>query len=153
MRKIDKPIKVIFVGISNEYPHLTKLVTSLPSTHNVFFTGEIANEEVLHHYPLFTIKILPSDMEGLSQSILEAMALSVPVIATNASGNPDLIEHGTTGFLFEDSDIDQLAGLIQQLIGNEQLRDSVAREASRVVKNQYSMKEIVRQYEEFLRCS
>jgi len=147
IQKIDKPTRVLFVGIVDQFPHLSELIKSLPSKHEVFFTGEISNEEVLQHYPLFTMKILPSDMEGFSQSILEAMALGVPVIATNASGNPNLIEDGVNGLLFEDGDIDQLSCLINKLEGDDPLRKDIIKNAWERVKNRFGLDEMILKYE------
>ncbi len=146
---IDRSIKVIFVGIEDQYPQLKKLVKSLPESHQVIFTGEIPNLEALHYYPLFTMKVLPSDMEGFSQSILEAMALGVPVIATSASGNPDLIEHGVNGLLFGDGDVDQLFRSIQKLANEENLRIDIVREAALHVLHKYSMNKVCSLYETF----
>lgn len=146
--RIDQPVKVILVGIADQYPHLTKIIKSLPPVHQVFFTGEISNLDALHHYPLFTVKILPSDMEGFSQSLLEAMSLGVPVIATNASGNPDLIEHGENGLLFEDDDIEVLAEVIKELVNNGILRKRLINKAQSNVRAERTMESVVSHYED-----
>ena len=148
--RINSPVKIIFVGIADQYPHLTKIIKTLPSKQQVFFTGEIPNEEALQHYPLFTLKILPSDMEGFSQSVLEAMALGVPVIATDASGNSDLIENRVTGFLFEDNDVDELFNLIVELKSDNQLKHRIIKEARARVKKQYQMEKVILHYEKFI---
>jgi sugar transferase (PEP-CTERM/EpsH1 system associated) len=57
--------------------------------------------ELLHGFDLFT---LPSIAEGVSNTILEAMASGLPVIATRVGGNPELVEHRRTGILVPASD-------------------------------------------------
>lgn len=145
---IDQPVKVIFVGIDDQYPQMKGLVKNLPESHQVIFTGEVSNIEALHHYPLFTLKVLPSDMEGFSQSLLEAMALRVAVIATNASGNPDLIEHGVNGLLFEDNDVGQLCKLINELANDQKQKINMVNVAEEIVRNRYSMNKVISDYME-----
>lgn len=53
--------------------------------------------------------VLPSRTEGICNTILEAMATGLPVIATNVGGNPELVLHNTTGFLVPHSDPDAMA--------------------------------------------
>ncbi len=147
---IKRPVKVLFVGIEDSYPHLKQLIGNLPPTHEVFFTGEVSNSEALNHYPLFTIKILLSDMEGFSQSLLEAMVLEVPVIATNASGNPDLIEDGVNGFLVENNAVNQLYELIEKLAIDSELKISIVKIARERVQNRYLMSKAILEHNKFL---
>jgi glycosyltransferase involved in cell wall biosynthesis len=69
-------------------------------------------------YRLLEIALLPSRMEGLSQSLLEAMALGKPVIASAAGGNLDLIRHDTDGLLVPPLDPAAWAGAIERLLGD-----------------------------------
>ena len=147
IQRIDNPLTVILVGISDDYPHLKKLSIEISKKHNIIFTGEISHEETLAHYPLFTMKILPSDMEGFSLSLLEAMAFGVPVIATNASGNPDLIEDGENGLLFDDEDIDGLALCITRIIENTGLRSQMIRNGYKTVNESHSFEKMLVKYE------
>ncbi|MBD3273831.1 MAG: glycosyltransferase, partial [Candidatus Marinimicrobia bacterium] len=74
---IEKPVKVIFVGIQrDDFPE--SLVQSVPSRHSLTFCGTVPFDEVLEYYKLFDVSVLPSTTEGLSQALLEAMALGVP---------------------------------------------------------------------------
>ncbi len=83
--------------------------------HRVIFLGKVPIGETLYHYPLFSVKVLPSLIEGLSQSLLEAMAMGVPVVATRAGGNPNLIRDPENGLLLDDQDIRTLASHIKSL--------------------------------------
>jgi len=64
----------------------------------------------------FDMFVLPSLSEGLSSAILTAMACSLPVIATNVGGIPELVKHGITGLLVPPADPLSLAQAIQQLL-------------------------------------
>jgi glycosyltransferase involved in cell wall biosynthesis len=64
----------------------------------------------------FDMFVLPSLSEGLSSAILTAMACSLPVIATNVGGIPELVRNGVTGLLVPPGDPQSLGGAIQQLL-------------------------------------
>lgn len=56
--------------------------------------------------------VLPSLNEGISNTVLEAMAAARPVVATDVGGNPELVEHGKTGYLVPSDDADALAAAL-----------------------------------------
>jgi glycosyltransferase involved in cell wall biosynthesis len=65
-----------------------------------------------------TVSVLPSLSEGLSNVLLESMALGVPVIATRVGGNPEIVEDGVTGLLVPRRDVTALAAAIGELLGH-----------------------------------
>ena len=60
--------------------------------------------------------VLPSLGEGMSNTLLEAMASALPVVATRVGGNPELIEDGRSGFLFSPGDVAGLAAQLQNFL-------------------------------------
>ncbi|MCF7885841.1 MAG: glycosyltransferase family 4 protein [Candidatus Marinimicrobia bacterium] len=139
--------KVIFVGIEKEEIELND--TQYPEHHEFIFTGRIPPDEALRYYKVFDIHVLPSSTEGLSQSLLEAMFLKVPVIATDAMGNPDLIIHNQTGFLFQDGNVKELAAYINKLFHNDNIYNSMVKEAKKRVEDHFSIPRVVDEYERF----
>ena len=83
--------------------------------------------------------------EGLSLAVLEAMAAGLPIVATNISGNRDIIQDGQNGFLIPPADPTQLAKGVLRLLSSDELRMRMGAKAKRVVK-QYEWREIARQY-------
>lgn len=145
---ISRPLKVIFVGIDCQ-PAYQKIMADYPVPHQVHFTGSVSNETALHYYPLFRMNILASTIEGLSQALLEAMAMGVPVIATDVGGNAELIRHGENGFLFENNDTAGLARCMRQLIDDPGLRDRLATAGQKTALEDFSIDNTVRRYESF----
>ena len=73
--------------------------------------------------------ILPSDTEGMPLSIIEAMALGLPTIATNVGGVPELIDDGKTGFIIPKGNADELAAKLKVLYEQPSLRERLGQQA------------------------
>lgn len=147
---LERRVKVIFVGIEPE-KSLQEIISGYQLPHEIYFTGAVSNTEVLNYYPLFDVKVLPSKIEGLSQSLLEAMALKVPVIATNLGGNGELIEEGKNGYLFENENINQLASLINHLWRSQDLRKTMGEYGQHTALDTFSIDRTVQRHEQLFR--
>ena len=136
---------VLFVGIE-EVPALQRLRQQLKLSQRIIYTGIVSNHTALAYMQLLHIKILPSTSEGLSQSLLEAMGMGIPVVATAAAGNLDVIQHETNGLLFQDGDIDALRKSIERLVYDVDLRKKLVLEGQETVKN-FSVDHTILRYE------
>ena len=76
-------------------------------------------KDVLHVFDVF---VLPSQSEGMSNAILEAMAMGLTVVATAVGGAPVVIEEGRTGFLVDYPDTAALAERLGRLLPDPDLR-------------------------------
>ncbi len=97
-------------------------------------------EEVLRAANLF---VLPSYFEGLSISLMEAMAHQVPVIASNIAGNNDLIQSGTNGRLVPAGDVAALSQAIQEALANPDQLKRWATAAHETIEKNYSLSSMV----------
>ena len=87
--------------------------------------------------------VLPSHFEGLSNSLLEAMAAGCPVIASAVGGSPELITHGRTGLLFQADDAAALASLMTRLCADPAERALLSRQARAHVERTYGVPALV----------
>ncbi len=143
---LDFPVRIIFIGIEKlPYYDIDKLKQK---GHKINFVGKIPSNEILDYYKLFDVKILASTMEGLSQSLLEAMYLKVPVIATAAAGNLNLISNNQNGLLFEDNDIEQLAENIIRIKEDNDLRFKLIANGYKTASIDFSIENTIDGYEQ-----
>jgi glycosyltransferase involved in cell wall biosynthesis len=92
--------------------------------------------------------VLPSLAEGISNTILEAMASGLPVIATRVGGNAELIEPGTTGQLVPAADPDGLARAILDYYFDRQTARQHASAARRAAEDKFALDAMVKRYGE-----
>lgn len=150
LQYIPVPVKVIFIGI-NTSEQFQKIISNYPVPHKVYFKGIVPMKKTLHHYKLFSLKVLASKMEGLSQSLLEAMALEVPVIATNCAGNPDLISDWKNGLMYENDNPKELAEKILLLMNDPALRKKLIINGKKTALEDFSIDKTIANYEFFFR--
>lgn len=90
--------------------------------------------------------LLPSVGEGMSNSILEAMAAGLPVIATRVGGNPQLVRDGATGTLVAAGDPEGLAAAMRRYLGEPELRAAHGRAARLRSEAEFSLTRMVAAY-------
>lgn len=94
----------------------------------------------------FDVFVLPSQAEGISNTILEAMASGLPVIATNVGGNPELVVHGQTGLLTEKQNPIQMADYLYEYVASQPMRLLHGKNGRQRVLTEFSMHEMIARY-------
>ncbi len=106
----------------------------------VVFSGEISDKtELINRLLESDIFIFPSHFEGFPVSVIEAISLGLPCIATNVGGIPDILENGNVGLLVEPRNPALLSNAILELVNNDELRAKFSKlsfDRSRLVYNQ-----------------
>ena len=123
---------------------LLTLRNQLGLQQQVEFLGVLKQEEVKKLLKKATMFVLPSvktstgNMDGIPVALMEAMAIGIPVISTNVSGIPELIEDGVNGYLCEPKNVKDLAKKITLLLADTELQNTFAKEARGKVESQFS---------------
>ncbi|MHB9155611.1 MAG: glycosyltransferase family 4 protein, partial [Endomicrobiales bacterium] len=112
--------KWIFVGDGREKEAVLRLAQDTGIIGRIVMAG--LQEDVRPYLEIADIFVLPSLHEAISLSIAEAMAKKLPVVASRVGGIPEIVEHGTTGFLVPPADPEALAAGIGELLGDGALR-------------------------------
>jgi len=95
--------------------------------------------------------LITSDSESFCMSVLEAMFFEVPSVATNVGGIPEVIEDGVSGLLAPSGNAAELAGALEKLIADPDLRKRLGRAAKVRAQELFSAERIVSQYESLYR--
>ena len=114
--------KIRFLGKQNDVESIV----------NVFDVGVLATNNKIH--------------EGISNSIMEYMALSKPVVATRGGGTNELIEEWVTGFMVPSGDYNKLSHWIEHLLTNKQLAEQMGKAGKKRLKDYFSMKNMIESY-------
>ena len=138
-------VRFAIVGDGPWRSYLEGLSQELGLASKVVFFGE--QREVGPCLAAFDIAVLTSETEGCSNSVLEAMAVGKPVVATNVGGNKELIEEGETGFMVPVGDHEKLAEAVIGLLRNPVLARAVGQRAKERTICRFSLEGMVTRYE------
>lgn len=136
-------IHFILAGDGPLKTSLIQQVRSLAIENNFTFTGTVKNISTV--YAAIDIFVLPSLTEGLPLSILEAMAFSLPVVASAVGGIPEVIEHGVSGLLVAPGNATELANGIAQMLDNPTKAREMGEKAYHRVSHCFNASKMVEQ--------
>ena len=125
------------------FRELQTLVRDLGLVNHVRFDGGVTNQR--QHLAEADIFVLPSRSEGFSNAILEAMASSLPVVATDVGGNGEAVKDGITGFLVPPEDPDALAAAILRLLSDPSLAKAMGAAGRNVVAERFTTEAMMNQ--------
>jgi len=137
---------VVLAGDGPLRPDLEAKAASLGLADRVKMLGHRPDvEAVLAALDVF---VLPSVSEGLSNTILEAMASGLPVVATRVGGADELVEEGTTGLLVEPGDPKALGLAIEQLVSDPARRADMGNKARQRAESEFGLPRMIGRYED-----
>ena len=146
---IGGPEEELFI---NYLLDLRKLHHKLDLTDSVRFAGKLSFEKVLEKYRSSHIFVMPSviskdgSRDITPNSLIEAMAMKLPVVSTTVTAIPEIVEDGVNGLLVPPNDEIALADAIMKLMQNPQLREQLGENARRKVEKQFDISANVKNY-------
>ena len=120
-------LKVVIAGDGFERPELLRLAETLGISDRVTFLGWVPNTELPPYYRAAAVSVIPSLEEGFGIPAAEAMGCQTPVVASDAGGLPEVVEHGVTGLIVPRGDSTALAGAIGALLADPLKRKQMGR--------------------------
>ena len=136
---------LLVVGEGSRRDALEEQANELGLDRPVVFTGR--RDDVPAVTAALDVAVLPSYREALGLTILEAMALSRPVVASNVGGIPEMVEDGVTGLLVPPRDPVALAAAIIRLLRDHPLADMLGRAGHDLVHERFCIELMVREVE------
>lgn len=143
--------RLVIAGDGHLRDPLAALAESLGVDARVVFLGDVPHRDVPGYLAQSDAFVLNSSYEGLPHVVLEAMAARAPVIATDAGGTSELVEHGITGLLVPIGDGVALKGAIAQLWNQPALGERLAEEAAERCRVHFDFEAMVTKTEAVLR--
>ena len=137
--------RLLLVGDGQLRKDFEELVGQLGLGAHVNFLGHRADVNEL--LPLMDLFALCSRSEGISLSILEAMAASLPIVATRVGGNPEIVRDRQTGILVSPHSPDETAKAILSLIDDPAGRQTMGRQGRETVLAHFSIERMAKDYE------
>ena len=135
-------ISFVIAGKGRDYYKLKRKIRSIGLQDRFIFLGQVSKEKLVRLYQDAALFVFPSYHEGLSTALLEAMSCGLPIIATDARGNRDLISNGKNGILVPSRNPKKLAEEISSLLANERLRKIIGKNARKTIEENYTWNEV-----------
>lgn len=141
---IKDRLKLILVGEGSERINIERKIKDYSIDDNVILLG--SRDDVADILPCLDVFVLPSLAEGISNTVLEAMACGLPVVCTNVGGNSELVSDGKSGYLVPRSDPTSLSTAMQHYLHDDSLVKTHGNYARGVIEKTFSIQSMVASY-------
>ena len=140
-------VSFIAVGDGKNFEQTKKMMTDENSDHIKLVGRQTEVESIIAIFDVgLLINNISGHAEGISNSIMEYMALGKPVIATDSGGSKELVQHGQTGFIIPPRDVDELTTRIEQLLDNKEQAENMGLAGKQRIENDFSIDHMVQKY-------
>lgn len=149
-QKNKEDVSLLFYGDGEQRDELGEMVKNLKIEKKVKFLGEVSRGEISNNIPKYHVFVLPSKNEGMSNSLLEAMASGLAVIATDVGGTKELVD-SKNGFVVKKEDSDSIKEGLERLYNDRGLLHRMGIESRRKAESmswESMAEEYVKLYEE-----
>lgn len=145
---IQRPDVIINLYGDGNLEEFQKLIIDNNLQEKIQIKGWISGDQKDEVFQASDVLILPSYNEGLPMSILEAMAIALPIISTPVGGIPEAVEDGVNGFLIQPGDYKALAEKIDTLANDKQLREQMGQNGYKMAKEKFDIEVVTKQLKE-----
>lgn len=135
---------LIFLGNGSQRNELEQQALKSEFKDRIIFKGWVNN--VLDYLYASDVFVLPSTVEGLSNALLEAMSVGLPVVVSNVPGNQTLVRDGVNGFMYEPNDVTALVKALKRVLKDKELASQMGKNARELINERYSLQSVAQQY-------
>lgn len=144
LHQVIEDSQLVLIGGGPDEPRLRKLLAGFDCGSKVVFAGHRADAAQL--LPALDAFVLPSEFEGMSNSLMEAMAAGIPCAVSNIDANRELIRDGETGSLFPLGSGPEIARCLLRFQRNPERTAMLAAQAAEFVRNELSSEQMIRRH-------
>jgi glycosyltransferase involved in cell wall biosynthesis len=127
-------VELLVLGDGPERASLERQVASLGLSDRVRLLGAGSRDDVIRLFRAADVALLTSAWENLPHTLLEALAVGTPVIATAVGGIPEVVRDGENGLLVSPGDVEAIASAIERVARDDELRRTLAANAGASVE-------------------
>ena len=147
LMKVMKELPEITFYFAGDGFYKDKIIPKLKDFKNFIWLGNLEYPvEAKKFLTEIDVYLLLSGMEGLGQTIIEALLMEKPVIATNIGGIPELIEDGNTGFLVETGDYEDLIKKINQIVAEPVTANNMGSKGKKIMQKNFNWDNIAKKF-------
>ena len=147
LKNVLKELPQITFYLAGDGIYRNEIISQLENFENFVWLKNLKYpEEVKEFFSEIDIFLLLSGMEGLGQTIIEALLMKKPIIATNVGGIPELIRDGKNGLLVKNGDGKKIIENITKLFSDSIFAKEIAETGYNMVKQKYSWKTIAENF-------
>lgn len=132
--EINQFFRLIIVGSGSDRPNLESMIKNMGLERKVTLVGKKSQSDLADYMAAADMAILNSGYEGFSHQLLEFLASGVPVIASSAGGNKEVIRQGENGLMVKYNDEFNLIEAIRAIWTNDDLREKIILEGKKTVE-------------------
>ncbi len=148
--KIADEFPDITVKIQGYYPDKDELEAIIAGFPRIEIVKAVPHPETLRRITRALILVHPSRCDGLSRVLIEAMGSAVPIIASDAGGNPHCVRDGETGLIFPSGDADTLSMRLRELLSDKEQRERLGKKAHEQAWTEYTERVYVERFIEMV---
>lgn len=149
-RKVSDKFPSARLVLVGDGPRMEEMKVEAGSHPHIHFTGTVTDPEYTNLLAMFDAYVQPSRYEGLPRTLLDAMYMKLPVIASAVNGNLDVLRDGKNGLLVPPEDVDSISTALDYLLSNPEIASGLAMKAAVDVNEGFSMEVQTAKVEETL---
>ncbi len=146
LRKRLENIKLVIVGDGELRGDLERYVRDNELSKEVFFLG--SRRDIPELLKIFDLFVLPSHSEGLSITLIEAMASGIPIVATDVGGNREVIGNNEAGILIPPDSVESLFKAMMVILTHRDRAEKMGRVGIQRARSLFSLSQMTRKYEQ-----
>lgn len=133
----------------NYFMYIKNILLNTNIAEKVFIKGLVTRKDLYKEFWSSDLFLLPSSNEGLSESLVQAMACGLPVICSNINPNKEVITNKFNGLIYQLGNINQLCECINFMYKNNNLCSEFSSKNTEIVRKKFNINEVVNSYSNY----